>query len=1000
MSVFDLLEKEIFMGRFLLILVLFVCAAGLLVRPPFLDKAAAQAIRKADAAVGMATAQVKADPEPTSKDPAEALGKLTLTLDVGGHTHDIKKMVFTPDNKHIVSGSADGALRIWDLETGRSLRVLYPPERRTNGLFALSPDGQHLAVVSAGKDGQLIYLMNFADGRIEGVLKGLGWVHAVAYAADGKRLASCDGDNVIRIWDIGERKMVQEFTAAAPTKPANPVIALAFSPDGEKLLVFHVKTNCHVRELATGKSMVLAATPAKHINWPSYDKVAWSPDGKTIAASGQDGVRLWSADGKLRLHLAKNEFAHNVAFSADSRRVIANIMFFGTGARSIIFDVQSGKQLAEFTGKASGFFFPWTSAISPGGELAATATGGGNSRIFVWKSQNGAQVKQLGVRSRLTGSDLTAGWSGNGKTILWRDVPDPATWKGGPTSFNLAQLEFGPPRSPKVIHGTAQQGALALRTVGDDAVQVLKNGKPLSLLKQPNRKGPRVLTLVGQDRAALCYDTYGFALYDISTGKLVRWMKHPGWVSSLAPSPDGRLLLSLSEDQTLRVWDTREGHMLLTMYVTGNDWIAWTPNGYYAATPGGERLMGWTVDNGPDKETTFSPADRFRKHLYRPDIIKLVIEKASVKDAVLAADAAEGTITRDVNVADLLPPRALLTVLDQSKLPTVRLKVHAEAAAKNQPITALRLLVDGRPLADGLAYTTFDQAKESATTEWSITLPPGKHQLTVLARCADASSKSNSIDIVVNDPAKQNTLHVLAVGVSDYEDGTLKLDFAAKDAEDIAANFPKCCKGELFHDVRSEALVNGKARKAGILKRVAEMRKQVRPNDLVVIFFAGHGVKEKNRFYLLPVEARIADLARTAISSDELRKSLGEFPCQVLLMLDACHSSAGLKNFRPAVDDITRNLTDDDCGVAVLCSAMAHEKAIEKDGNGLFTRAVLDGLSRKEGVPFNTSSRLFYVHHLHSYVFDRVSDLSGGRQHPFLSLPWVVESFPVAQFEK
>ena len=94
------------------------------------------------------------------------------------------------------------------------------------------------------------------------------------------------------------------------------------------------------------------------------------------------------------------------------------------------------------------------------------------------------------------------------------------------------------------------------------------------------------------------------------------------------------------------------------------------------------------------------------------------------------------------------------------------------------------------------------------------------------------------------------------------------------------------------------------------------------------------------------------DIERT-ISLIELRRSLGEFPCQVLLILDACHSSGSLKNFRPAVDDITRNLTDDDCGVAVLCAAMSHEKALERGGNGLFTRAVVQALNRAEGVPYN-----------------------------------------------
>jgi len=77
---------------------------------------------------------------------------------------------------------------------------------------------------------------------------------------------------------------------------------------------------------------------------------------------------------------------------------------------------------------------------------------------------------------------------------------------------------------------------------------------------------------------------------------------------------------------------------------------------------------------------------------------------------------------------------------------------------------------------------------------------------------------------------------------------------------------------------------------------------------------------------------------------------------------------------------------------------MADEIALEKGGNGLFTKAVVDGLNHGEGVPYNTFNRTMYIHHLHSYVFDRVSHLSGDRQHPFLSLPWAVQSFPVAKF--
>jgi hypothetical protein len=98
---------------------------------------------------------------------------------------------------------------------------------------------------------------------------------------------------------------------------------------------------------------------------------------------------------------------------------------------------------------------------------------------------------------------------------------------------------------------------------------------------------------------------------------------------------------------------------------------------------------------------------------------------------------------------------------------------------------------------------------------------------------------------------------------------------------------------------------------------------------------------------------------------------------------------------KPATDDVARDLTDDEIGIAVMCAAMAHEKAEGQGGHGLFTQAVLDALAKKPGVPFHPRNQRVYVHHLHTYVFDQVSDRSDDRQHPFLSLPWVVESFVV-----
>src|SRR5262249_53292257 len=161
---------------------------------------------------------------------------------------------------------------------------------------------------------------------------------------------------------------------------------------------------------------------------------------------------------------------------------------------------------------------------------------------------------------------------------------------------------------------------------------------------------------------------------------------------------------------------------------------------------------------------------------------------------------------------------------------------------RGQPVTGLRLLVDGRPLPDrSTGYADLGAGKDRAEVEWTVALPPGKHQLAVLARSPDASATSPPVEL--NYLARDNLpeLHVLAIGIDAYQDKTLRLQFAAADARAIADAFKKCCKGALFGDVAGGALVDGDARRDKVLEALTELRKRVNREDLVVVSFAGHG---------------------------------------------------------------------------------------------------------------------------------------------------------------
>src|SRR5262249_22004893 len=137
------------------------------------------------------------------------------------------------------------------------------------------------------------------------------------------------------------------------------------------------------------------------------------------------------------------------------------------------------------------------------------------------------------------------------------------------------------------------------------------------------------------------------------------------------------------------------------------------------------------------------------------------------------------------------------------------------------------------------------------------------------------------------------------------------------------------------------------------------------------------------------------------------KEALAGVPCKVLLLLDACHSTAVGPKTRPATDDLTRMVIDEDCAVAVLAAAMGKEFALEGgkrkllfDGkvvekeipNGLFTWALREAL---EGKAEADSDGLVFVHDVYQHVFRRVREMSGRKQNPFLALPWNVKPFAV-----
>ncbi len=96
-------------------------------------------------------------------------------------------------------------------------------------------------------------------------------------------------------------------------------------------------------------------------------------------------------------------------------------------------------------------------------------------------------------------------------------------------------------------------------------------------------------------------------------------------------------------------------------------------------------------------------------------------------------------------------------------------------------------------------------------------------------------------------------------------------------------------------------------------------------------------------------------------------------------------------------DDLARELSDDDCGVIVMCAAMGSEESREsrESQHGYFTLALIEGLS---GAADYNKDGLIQLTELDLYVDNRVAQLSKDEQHPVTAKPTTVRSFALTKY--
>ena len=198
--------------------------------------------------------------------------------DLGGHTGFVRSVSFSPDGERIATGGYDSRVCIWDISS-RALLCALPAEHDSRAV-AFSPDGRHVASIGDGS----VKIWNAITSDKLHVLSDRGhWT--LAYAPDGSMLA-CGSGKSITLW-TPKSNSIDELIGHA-----GPVLSVAFAPFADQLVSgsadgtirrWSIKTRESIGEPLTG-----------HLG--TVLSVSISPNGQMIASSGQDKtLRLWNA---------------------------------------------------------------------------------------------------------------------------------------------------------------------------------------------------------------------------------------------------------------------------------------------------------------------------------------------------------------------------------------------------------------------------------------------------------------------------------------------------------------------------------------------------------------------------------------------------------------------------------------------------------------------------------------------------------------------------------
>ena len=960
-----------------------------------------------------------------------------LLTDLKGHTDWIEDVQFSPDGKKIVTAADDSTIKIWDAATGI---ILINIKDNKGGNYRIrilstqfSPNGEKIITVSSDGTAKV---WEVATGNILINIKGQNsWAYSAQFSLDGKKIISVSKDSSVKLWHAETGILITNLF-----KHIKPLWDFRFSPDGKKIVAISPDTTVKIFDAITGnllgnltghsdrinsaqfspdgKKIVTASYDGTSKIWDVafgnqlidlkghtfyFNSIQLGPDGKKIVTASDDKTaKIWDiTKGILLTNLKGHSSKVNAAiFSPDGKKIVTT----SADNTAKIWNAETGNLLTTLTGHID---VVWSVQLSPDGKKIVTTSVDKTAKI--WNVETGTLLSTLKGHNKwissvqfspdgkkiVTGSDdstakiwdvtngtllinikesydvHSAQFSPDGKKIVTASYSHASIWdaatgnllvslKGHTWSLTFAQFS---PDGKKIVTASADNTAKVWDAETGDLLLDLKGHNSWVHSARFITDGKRIVT-ASEDGTA--------KIWDAETGNLLSTLKgHTSGIRSLRITSDEKKIITASYDGTAKLWDAENSKLLYTFFsVDSSDYLVIDNDYHYDGTEAARKLIYFTC------ASEIIGLDQVKDQLWVPNLAERRLNGETINAAKLS----------DLNVCNLTP---IVDTIEQTAS-HYRFQITPRLGGLGATVVYVNNIEVKRLAPQQLTQQKGSYQLAVDKKELQKFFVTGKeNSITVKSLTAKNSISSRYVSINekgIEKNAIAPNLYAVVVGVSDYKGEGLDLKFAAKDAIDMANALDISAKKLLNTDGKEHVFIYrvhtapGRDRfpeKNSIKQLFTEIGSKAQPNDILLVFFAGHGVieSEKNQFYFLTADASSVTvsgaLKNVGISTEELADWIQPQVMKAqkrILIFDACNSGQALKEIISFNNDAKNLLAsrgdengkqkkaieklNEKSGMFILSASASDQKAYEigKYNQGALTYSLLKAIKEQPDI--------------------------------------------------